>query len=170
MDDGLEQTTRPSATSGTPQPLQWGQMGPRSMKIVWYYVEGLWRFRNGLIHGVNEEEQREMERERLEQQASDLYDNRPEVGRRKTLFTPTKGQILRKNMQHLETWVRNVQIATKTEKRRRERVKKSKTTIRYWLVARQQNKRQRTDKPKESNTTVEEITEMMKQLTLKDTG
>ena len=75
------------------------------MKIVWNYIDGLWRFRNGLIHGANEEEQREMERERLEQQALDLYDKRPDVGKRQALFKPTKGQILRKNMLHLETWI-----------------------------------------------------------------
>ena len=54
------------------------------------------KFRNRLIHGANEEEQREIERERLEQQASDLYDNRPDVGKRKALFTQTKAQILQK--------------------------------------------------------------------------
>ena len=161
--DQMRQTGHCSRYSGD----KWA---PRAMKIVWNYIDGLWRFRNGLIHGANEEEQREMERERLEQQASDLYDKRPDVGKRQALFKPTKGQILRKNMLHLETWIRNVKIAAKAEKRRCERVKKSKTTIRYWLVARQQHKRQRVDKPTEQNTTVDAITEMMKQLTLKDTG
>ena len=140
------------------------------MNIVWKYIDGQWKFRNGLIHGANEEEQREIERERLEQQASDLYDNRPDVGKRKALFTQTKAQILRKNILHLKTWIDNVTIAERAEKRRRERVKKSKTTIRYWLVARQQNKRQRVEGPAGQATTIEAVTEMMKQLTLKDTG
>ena len=143
---------------------------PRAMKIVWDYIDGQWNFRNGLIHGANEEEQHEIERERLEQKASDLYDDRPDVGKRKALFTPTKEQILRKNILHLKTWIGNVEIAAKAEEHRRKREKRSKKTIRYWLVARQRHKRQRVEEPIDQESTIEAVTERMKQLTLKDTG
>ena len=101
------------------------------MKVVWDYIEGLWKFQNGLIHGVNEEEEREILREQMEKEASDLYNNCTTVGKIKFLFKQTKQNILRKSLQNLETWIRNVKIAEKsgTQKKRKGQKKQNNDQI-----------------------------------------
>ncbi len=109
---------------------------PRAQKALWRYVLSHWTHRNSLVNGKDESKRRHIERQRIEQMVREKYGERPQVGRRKDLFRCTVGEILRKSTHHLQHWLRDVDTAVRVEKRRQERRRRGKHTIRRYLIDR----------------------------------
>ena len=133
--------------------------------MLWEYVRSLWVRRNEVIHGANEEEERQVRRMRLERQVEDLYDGRPRVGNKSALFANSKSEMLRKGSTHLKNWIKRVETAVRVEERRRLRTRRNRNTIRRWLV---QREGPQTCSP--TRTEIDTITQGLMELTLKDTG
>lgn len=138
---------------------------PRAQAMLWEYVRSLWVRRNEVIHGANEEEERQVRRMRLERQVEDLYDGRPRVGNKSALFANSKSEMLRKGSTHLKNWIKRVETAVRVEERRRLRTRRNRNTIRRWLV---QREGPQTCSP--TRTEIDTITQGLMELTLKDTG
>ena len=100
---------------------------PRAQKLVWSYVLGHWKHCNVMVNRENEEQERLIERKRLEQRVREVYSKRLSVGKRQNLYHRTIEDILTKTSHHLINWLKDVDTAIKVEKRQQERKREGKT-------------------------------------------
>ena len=135
----------------------------RAQGALWEYVRSQWEFRNGLVHGRDEDEERKIARLRLEEKVRDVYGEENNVGRRTNLFKEPVEEMFRKGDQYLEDWIRSVRVAVRVEERRRLRKTGTRNTMWTWL-------RPHNEKTPLTTQPIVEITKAFAEMTLLDTG